>query len=221
MKKSLSLRFSRAVETYESWALPQRYTAQKLAEFIDRADTLLDVGCGTGFVSLFLRDKVRLSVGLDLSPQMVEAYKERFGRAVVGDAESLPFKDKSFDAVVSNFSLHWTDVRRSVKEALRVARSRLLISLPVKGSLDGLGFPYPSESDILGVLSGYEILVSDIREVEVPFRGWNLVRFFHYTGTSLNPGSEGRISKRAIEEKISSLRNNFFRVMFLSVELRR
>ncbi|MDQ7081874.1 MAG: methyltransferase domain-containing protein [Aquificota bacterium] len=61
----------------------------------------------------------------------------------MGDAESLPFKDRSFDWVISNFSLHWTDLRKSVPELFRVARVGVGVALPVEGSLKGIGFPFP------------------------------------------------------------------------------
>ena len=219
MKANLSTRFSKAVKTYEKWAVPQKYTAQKLAELVSNSGHTLDVGCGTGFVSHFLEKKALSLTGLDISPKMVEAYRQRFSTAVIGDAENLPFRDKSFDTVVSNFSLHWTRVDKSLHEALRVARNTLLISLPIKGSLEGLEFPYPSEGEILGTLSGYKILISDIREVDIPFKDWELVRFFHYTGSSFNPKLKTPASRRSIEKLIKKINKFSFRVIFLYVEL--
>ncbi len=218
MKRILSVKFSRAVDTYDSWAVPQRYTAQKLSELLPYAGTLLDVGCGTGTASRFMLKKATSLTGIDISPSMARAYST-IGRAVVGDAENLPFRDKSFDTVLSNFSLHWTDVSKSVREAIRVAKKNLLISLPVEGSLEGLDFPYPSEGDVLGAVYGYRVLVSDIREVEIPFRGWELVKFFHYTGSSTNPTRKKIMSKRAVEDILSALESPSFRVLFLYVEL--
>jgi SAM-dependent methyltransferase len=45
-------------------------------------------------------------VGVDSSPQMVAAAKERGADARVASGESLPF-DQEFDAVFSNAALHW------------------------------------------------------------------------------------------------------------------
>ncbi|PTB86402.1 biofilm PGA synthesis protein PgaA, partial [cyanobacterium G8-9] len=120
MRNALSQRFSRAVNTYELWAKPQRESARRLVSFVRPSGLVLDLGCGTGFVSEELEECV--PVGLDLSPEMVRAYRSKFGRGVVGRAESLPFKSKSFDFVLSNFALHWGDWERALREALRVAR---------------------------------------------------------------------------------------------------
>ncbi len=64
---------------------------------------VLDVACGTGFLTRHLRGEV---VGLDLSEAMLEIARQRVPGAtfVQGDAFSLPFPDDLFDRVfTSNF----------------------------------------------------------------------------------------------------------------------
>jgi malonyl-CoA O-methyltransferase len=78
--------------------LPQRYSAERLKEIEDIKGSVLDVGCGTGLMSQGLQEVV----GVDIAMGMARIYKERFGKVVLGDAHNLPFKDKSFDCVVSN-----------------------------------------------------------------------------------------------------------------------
>lgn len=61
--------------------------------------TFLDAGCGTG---LNLRNLPPGSVGLDLNPRniaLVEARLPQF-RAVLGDIESMPFENESFEGVL-------------------------------------------------------------------------------------------------------------------------
>ncbi len=217
MKRLLSLRFSRAVETYERWAIPQRESARILTDFCSPYGDVLDLGCGTGFVSRFLPPECD-PFGVDISCDMVEAYTQEFQRGAVADAESLPFADRSFDFVLSNFSLHWTDLSRSLPEALRVARRGVAIALPVEGSLEGIGFPFPSTAEILSLLPAQRTEFF-IREIEIPFRGWDLVRFFHYTGSSLNPRREKLLTRGGIERLLSSLESCLFRVLFLSVRV--
>jgi len=217
MKRLLSLRFSRAAETYERWAVPQRESARTLVELCTPYGEILDLGCGTGFVSRFLPPECD-PFGVDISRDMVEAYTQEFRRGAVADAESLPFADGSFDFVLSNFSLHWTDLSRSLPEALRVARRGVAIALPVEGSLRGIGFPFPAPEEVLGLLpvqpTGFFI-----RDIEIPFRGWDLVRFFHYTGSSLNPRRSGLLTRGGIERLLSSIESYLFRVLFLSVRV--
>ncbi|HSN98735.1 MAG TPA: methyltransferase domain-containing protein [Candidatus Nanopelagicales bacterium] len=93
---------------------------------------VLDLGCGTGRFLLQLHralPSARLC-GLDLSPH----YVARAGQMLAGvrgagllveNAEAVPFRDGSFDAVTSIFMFHELprDARRNVaREALRVLR---------------------------------------------------------------------------------------------------
>ncbi len=74
---------------------------------------VLDVGTGTGFLALLLAGLGHSVKGLDLSPGMIEQarrYAAERGLAAdfaVGDAESLPEPDATFDVVV-NRNVLWT-----------------------------------------------------------------------------------------------------------------
>jgi len=217
MKKLLSLRFSRAVETYERWAVPQLESARLLVKFTEPAGRVLDLGCGTGFVSRFLPPQCE-PFGVDISYRMLKAYLREFPAGVLADAEKLPFRDRSFDFVLSNFSLHWTDLDRSLAEALRVARCGVGIALPVSGSLSTLGFPFPRPEKILSRLEELCPLFL-LRELEIPFRGWDLVRFFHHTGSSTNPLRKRLLTRGEIERLVNSKERFIFRVLFLSVRV--
>jgi ubiquinone/menaquinone biosynthesis C-methylase UbiE len=99
----------------------------------------LEIGAGTGFFSLNLRQAGVLSeVSVsDISPGMVEAAKangRRLGFEVagrVGDAEHLPYGDGEFDLVVGHAVIHHIpDVELALRECLRVLRpgGRLVIA---------------------------------------------------------------------------------------------
>ncbi|HEX3812496.1 MAG TPA: methyltransferase domain-containing protein [Mycobacteriales bacterium] len=91
----------------------------------------LELGCGTGFFSLNLKqagvlDQVAVT---DISPGMVAAAQanarglgfEIDGR--VADAESIPYPDESFDVVVGHAILHHIpDVELALREVLRVLK---------------------------------------------------------------------------------------------------
>ena len=99
----------------------------------------LEIGAGTGFFSLNLRQAgvlADISVS-DLSPGMVKAAQanaRRLGFEVegrVGDAEHLPYDDRSFDLVVGHAVIHHIpDVELALRECLRVLRpgGRLVIA---------------------------------------------------------------------------------------------
>jgi SAM-dependent methyltransferase len=90
---------------------------------------VLDVACGTGFLTRHLRGDV---VGLDQSAAMVAIAAQRLpgGRAVQGDAVPLPFADGAFDRVfAANFYGHLAAPEREpfLAEARRVARSLVVL----------------------------------------------------------------------------------------------
>ncbi len=213
MKKSLRLQFSRAVKTYEKWAIPQRESAGMLVKLVKPYGRVLDLGCGTGFVSQLLNNcKV---VGLDISAGMVKAYRERFGRGVVGNAEELPFKDGSFDFVLSNFSLHWTDWKRSIVEALRVSKVGVGIAIPVEGSVSFSNFPFPKAEEILET---FKPEAFEVKEISIPFKGFDLIRFFHYTGTANYREKKKLIPPGKLSKLAKNLKKEKFIVLFLYIK---
>ncbi|MEO3874973.1 methyltransferase domain-containing protein [Nonomuraea sp. B12E4] len=87
-------------------------------------DRVLDVGCGTGYLSRILSPVVTPSghvTGLDLSPAMIDHATRRAPANcayVVGEAQDLPFPDGSFDLVTSSLAIHHIP-REARAEALR------------------------------------------------------------------------------------------------------
>jgi protein-L-isoaspartate(D-aspartate) O-methyltransferase len=91
-------------------------------------DRILDVGCGKGFL-LYEFTVVLPGVevaGLDISDYAIENAKEEVRSSLrVGDANSLPFEDRSFDLVISINTLHnlqCFDLDRALRELERVGR---------------------------------------------------------------------------------------------------
>jgi SAM-dependent methyltransferase len=85
---------------------------------------VLEVGPGKGElaerIALELRGEV---IGVDQSERMVELTRGRGVEACVGDVQTLPFEDGSFDAAVAAWMLyHVPDVGRAVSELARVLR---------------------------------------------------------------------------------------------------
>ena len=87
----------------------------------------LDVGCGTGVVSLLLAELGHSVVGVDFAPEMLErarAKTRRSDHAVEfcrGDAESLPVRDDTVELITARH-LVWTlpDPRAALREWRRV-----------------------------------------------------------------------------------------------------
>jgi SAM-dependent methyltransferase len=90
---------------------------------------VIELGCGTAYLSAQLARQGARPLGLDLTPaQLATASRcqERFGvlfPLVVGDAEDVPLPDASFDLVVSEYGASvWCDPERWVAEAARLLR---------------------------------------------------------------------------------------------------
>lgn len=91
---------------------------------------VLDVGCGKGFLMHDLQQAVPgLKVqGLDISEYAIRHSKEEVrGQMVVGHAARLPYRDRSFDLVISITTLHnlyCFDLDLALREIQRVGRGQ-------------------------------------------------------------------------------------------------
>lgn len=103
-------------------------TTQAVESLLDAANVkagmrLLDVASGPGFVAAAASGRGALVVGVDFSQEMIERARGRHPELefLEGDAESLPFADGRFDAVVMNFGLlHLACPEAAISEAHRV-----------------------------------------------------------------------------------------------------
>lgn len=85
--------------------------------------SVLDVGCGNGFLQWALERRFASVAGLDYSPQMLEVNPCRDKH--LGSCTSIPFPDGSFDVAVASHLLHHLsepDRVRTLSEMRRVAR---------------------------------------------------------------------------------------------------
>jgi ubiquinone/menaquinone biosynthesis C-methylase UbiE len=129
-------------------------TAQAIGALLDaagvgRGTRVLDVATGAGYAAAAAAERGAVAVGVDFSTtQLILARREypaiEFRE---GDASALPFPDRSFDAVVSNFGMpHFPDPDAFLGEALRVLRSGGRTAFSVWAS--------PQESIGFGIIYG-------------------------------------------------------------------
>jgi SAM-dependent methyltransferase len=121
--------WERVADQYDStWASSTR---QFIPALLDAAEvsgkmSILDVGCGPGYVSAAAAERGATPLGLDFSEEMIAIAKKKFPQIEFrqGDAQNLPFPDASFDRVVANFALlHLSNPERAIAEAARVLKS--------------------------------------------------------------------------------------------------
>ena len=83
----------------------------------------LDVGCGEGRFCRMLQERKIETVGIDPTERLIEQARalNPDGLYELGNAENLPFKDQSFDLVVTYLSLiDIADFRTAILEMVRV-----------------------------------------------------------------------------------------------------
>uniref|UniRef100_A0A7S2W084 Methyltransferase type 11 domain-containing protein n=1 Tax=Eucampia antarctica TaxID=49252 RepID=A0A7S2W084_9STRA len=93
-------------------------------------ETVLDVGCGAGFLGDYLPRNGY--VGVERSPSLAEIFIRRSNRVVIAqDATSLPFEDGSFDHVISHSMLEYMPGKpaaiQCMQEMQRVARNTVFV----------------------------------------------------------------------------------------------
>lgn len=102
---------------------------------IPKGGKLLDLGCGTG---LFMRRYIALggeAVGLDISRGMVIKGSEKCSADfMTGNAEVLPFRDESFDAVTSLLAFSYLqNPKDMLEESFRILKPGGSISICTLG----------------------------------------------------------------------------------------
>lgn len=100
-------------------------------EFIQKntvGNSVLDVACGSGFLSQDLAERGYQVVGADIIIPEATTDNPQYEKAVI---TKLPFADKQFDTVICTHTLeHIRDVKTALKEIERVCSKRLIIVVP-------------------------------------------------------------------------------------------
>lgn len=108
----------------------------------------IELGCGTGYVSAWMKRRGASVIGIDNSPKQLETAR-RLQRehgllfpVLLGNAEEVPFPDASFDFVISEYGASiWADPHRWVPEAARLLRPGGELRFIVNGTLAMLTLP--------------------------------------------------------------------------------
>lgn len=118
-KYKITKNFSKAAHTYHDHAIIQKHVAEKLINIIpalstDAPNTILEIGCGTGFLTQLLHTHYPHAhiTATDISSEMILQAQNLFPNQAdliefaCHDGEHYPFTD-SFDLIASNMTFQW------------------------------------------------------------------------------------------------------------------
>lgn len=193
--KSVITAFDAAAQTYDRQTPLQCEVARHLVEQAATAipvapKTILDLGCGTGHVveqaqRIWPQAKI---AALDAAPAMLGRLNAKFPaiKTICRDARHLDGIDQ-FELMLSSMALHWMKSPQRVLNHWRgflKSRGRLLVALPVAGSLrewrelafsvglaDG-SWEFPSEN-----FADDLCIRKEIQEVPVTYPAWSSFLF--------------------------------------------
>ncbi|RKF13290.1 class I SAM-dependent methyltransferase [Alginatibacterium sediminis] len=101
----------------------------------------LDLGCGAGQAALLAQQHGAIVKGLDASEQLLTIAKHRVpdGQFHIGDLETLPFSDNTFDIVTSfNAVQYAANPSLALQEAQRVTKPGGLVLVMTWGEPEGM-----------------------------------------------------------------------------------
>lgn len=134
-KKEKNRIFDLWPDQYDRWfrtpigALVKKFEKELLLDLLrpGQGEIILDAGCGTGVFTLDLLSFGPHIIGLDISLPMLRRAGEKARRypfeIVLGNISNLPFRENSFDRVVSVTAMEFIeDGKGAVKELFRVTK---------------------------------------------------------------------------------------------------
>jgi SAM-dependent methyltransferase len=127
------------VAGYEAWYETTGRRADRLEKELlkkiltgfPKAETILEVGCGTGHFTRWFEEQGFRATGLEISQAMLaEAQRHHSEKVLEGDAHRLPFPIQSFDIVAFITTLEFLQKPMvALKEAERVAQQGLILGV--------------------------------------------------------------------------------------------
>lgn len=111
--------------TYGRYRRPDRRIAAAIEEGLGDADSVLDVGSGTGSY----QPQGRRVMAIDPSVTMIRQRPPSSAPVVRAVAECLPFGDGAFDAAMAVLTVHhWDDPLAGLRELQRVATRQVILT---------------------------------------------------------------------------------------------
>lgn len=101
---------------------------------ISESDTVLDIGCGNGFLACAVSRKAKKVIGIDISKKNIEFAKKRFSKNnieyLIGDATAYSFNQK-FDIIILSNVLEHIKNRIEFLQKIKSLAPKILIRVPL------------------------------------------------------------------------------------------
>ena len=126
-------RFTRTATAFADYVLSERvFEAERLLRLVapSGSECALDVACGPATLARIFAPHVRWIGGLDLTAAMLERARQETAKlslqnfeAIRGNVLQMPFRDDSFDVVVTSYSIHHLpDAAAALAEVARILK---------------------------------------------------------------------------------------------------
>ena len=111
---------------------------------------ILDAGCGPGFASAYLKEIGHDVVALDVIYEFLGFYDIKEFNPIVSDMSSTPFRNESFDAIISISALQWIyrEINNKIMKEKLVNLAQSLFNVLKPNSRAIFQF-YPKNNDIM------------------------------------------------------------------------
>jgi SAM-dependent methyltransferase len=121
----METRYDRIGTSYTRTRRPDPRVEALVHAGLGTARRIVNIGAGAGSYE----PRNRTVVAVEPSPTMIAQRPVEAAPAVRAFAESLPFRDRTFDAALAIFTVHhWRDTERGLRELARVATRQVILS---------------------------------------------------------------------------------------------
>lgn len=187
-KQKIKQCFNKAAETYDAHSHIQHHTGctliSSIKKIIQQANNILELGCGTGFISELLAKQIPFQhfEAVDIADQLLIKARERLRYAGVTvyekDFDTLTITNHRYQLIFSNMSLQWSVAFKKTMQTifqLLTEDGLFACTLPLAGTFDEL--PVSSRNHFFTfdflctqlISAGYELLFAHNEQYQMPF----------------------------------------------------